>query len=165
MQPCVRPATAEDVGAIAAIYGHAVRTSIATFDVDEPPMSYWTDKVTSINRGDHVLVIAEAGTVVGYAFSAAFRPRPAYAWTRETSVYLAPDAVGRGLGALIYRELLHLLKQDGMHSAIAVLAMPNPASVALHERLGFELAGTLSEVGRKFDRWIDTRNYQLRFPA
>jgi L-amino acid N-acyltransferase YncA len=160
--PRVRPAGDADVAALARIYGHAVRDGVATFDVSNPPTSYWEDKLASTDAGDHVLVVEDGPGVAGYALSTAFRPRTAYAQTRETSVYLAPDAVGMGLGTLLYSELLCLLRADGMHVAVAVVAMPNPASVALHERLGFELAGTLREVGRKFDRWIDTRWYQLK---
>jgi phosphinothricin acetyltransferase len=165
MAPRVRPATDADVDAIARIYGHAVRDSVATFDVLNPPVSYWGKKLASADAGDHVLVVEDGPGVVGYAFSTAFRPRAAYARTRETSVYLAPDAVGRGLGTLLYTELLSMLRTDGMHVAVAVVAVPNPASVALHERLGFELVGTLREVGRKFDRWIDTRWYQLKLAS
>lgn len=102
-----------------------------------------------------------ASGVVGYAYSGEFRSRPAYAQTRETSVYLTADAVGVGVGTRIYSQLLSLLRADGMHLAVAVIAQPNPASVALHEKLGFELVGTLQEVGRKFDKWVDTRWYQL----
>lgn len=79
---------------------------------------------------------------------------------RETSVYLSPDAVGAGLGRLVYTQLLALLRVEDMHRAVAVIALPNPASVALHEALGFEVVGTFNEVGRKFDRWVDTRWYQ-----
>lgn len=157
----IRPAESADVPAIGAVYGHALRTSVATFDVDDPPAAYWQDKVSSSQPGDHVIVIEEDGAVVGFAYSTAFRPRPAYARTKETSIYLAPDAVGRGLGRLAYTHLLDLLRADGMHVAVAVVAVPNPASIALHEALGFELVGTLREVGRKFDRWVDTRWYQL----
>lgn len=158
----VRPANAADVPVLAEIYGDAVRSSVATFDVADPPLRYWHDKVASAEPGDHVIVVEEAGVVIGYAYSAAFRPRPAYAATRETSIYLAPQALGRGLGRLTYEHLLALLRADQMHCAVAVVAMPNPASVALHESLGFELVGTLREVGRKFDRWVDTRWYQRR---
>jgi len=157
----VRPATAADVPAIAAVYGHAVRHTVATFDLVDPPESYWLDKLASVQHGDHLLVVAGEDRVVGFAYSSAFRPRPAYAGTRETSVYLAPDAVGTGLGTAVYTELLRLLRTDRVHRAVAVIAQPNPASVALHERLGFELVGTLHEVGRKFDRWVDTNWYQL----
>lgn len=158
----VRPAALRDVPAIARIYGYAVRESVATFDVTDPPLSYWQDKLASVESGDRVLVVEDAATVVGYAYSTSFRPRAAYALTRETSVYLAPEAVGRGLGRLTYAQLLSMLRADGMHCAVAVVAEPNPASVALHESLGFALVGTLPEVGRKFDRWVDTRWYHLR---
>lgn len=147
---------------IAAIYGHSVRDTVATFDLIDPADGYWQDKIASRLPGDHVLVVEDAGAVVGYAYSTAFRPRPAYAHTRETSVYLSPDAVGRGYGTRVYTALLDLLRADGIHLAVAVVAQPNPASVALHDKLGFELVGTLREVGRKFGRWVDTRWYQLR---
>jgi phosphinothricin acetyltransferase len=158
----VRPATPADIPAIARVYGHALRTSVATFDLTDPPPTYWQQKLSSDEPGDHVLVVEQAAGVVGYAYSTAFRPRPAYARTRETSIYLAPDAVGIGLGRLLYSQLLALLRADGMHLAVAVVAEPNPASIALHESIGFELVGTLREVGRKFGRWVDTRWYQLR---
>jgi phosphinothricin acetyltransferase len=159
----VRKATPADVPAIAAIYRHAVRDSVATFDVVDPPPSYWQAKMSSAEPGDHVVVVEDASAVVvGYAYSTAFRPRPAYARTRETSIYLAPEAAGQGLGRLTYTHLLSLLRDDGVHCAVAVVAEPNPASAALHESLGFQLIGVLSEVGRKFDRWVDTRWYQLR---
>ena len=163
MQPVIRPARLSDVAAIAAAYGHAVRTSVATFDVDDPPESYWAEKVSSVQPGDHVIVLELDGAVAGFAYSTAFRPRPAYAGTRETSIYLGPDAVGHGWGRTTYTRLLDLVRSDGMHCAVAVVAQPNPASTALHEALGFELIGTLREVGRKFDRWVDTRWYQLMF--
>ena len=152
MPPAVRPATPADVPTIATSDGRAVHAGVATFDTTDPPDSYWRDKLASTAPGDHTVVIEDAGEVVGYAYSSAFRPRPAYARTRETSIYLAPAAVGRGLGRLTHSHLLALLRADGVHSAVAVVAPPNPASTALHGSLGLELVGTLREVGRKFDR-------------
>ncbi len=160
--PVIRSAKLDDLPVIARIYGNAVRESVATFDVTDPPPSYWEGKLTSTESGDHVFVVEDKGTVVGYAYSSHFRPRAAYERTRETSIYLMPDSVGQGLGRLLYSHLLAQLRADQVHSAVAVVAEPNPASVALHESLGFELVGTLREVGRKFDRWVDTRWYQLR---
>lgn len=151
-----------DIPAIAQIYGYAVRESVATFDVTDPPLSYWQEKLSNEVPGDHMIVVVNEDTVVGYAYSSVFRSRPAYARTRETSVYLLPDAVGQGLGRLVYSHLLEMLRADRVHSAVAVVAEPNPASVALHESLGFDLVGVLHEVGRKFDRWVDTRWYELR---
>lgn len=157
----IRAAIPDDVPAMSAIYGQAVRASVATFDLIDPPDSYWLDKLASTEPGDHAIVVTEAGSVVGFAYASAFRSRPAYGRTRETSIYLASTAVGRGLGDLTYAHLLALLVADGVHTAVAVVAEPNPASCALHESLGFELVGTLREVGQKFNRWIDTRWYQL----
>lgn len=158
----VRGATTEDLPAIAAIYGAAVRTSVATFDVEDPPLGYWLARLESPQPGDHVLVAEADGGVLGYAYSGAFRPRLGYRLTRETSVYIAPAAQGRGVGRALYAALLRLMRSDGIHLAVAVVAQPNPASVALHRALGFSEVGTLHEVGRKFDRWVDTTWFELR---
>lgn len=160
MALAIRPALAVDVAAIRAIYGHAVQATVATFDLENPEPEYWLDKIGRQGDGDHVLVAAEGGAVVGFAYSGPFRPRPAYALTRETSVYVAPGELGRGVGRTLYEALLARLRADGMHLAVAVVALPNPASVALHEHTGFAEVGTVREIGRKFGRWVDTRWYQ-----
>ena len=156
----LRTATTADLPALAAIYNEAVATSVATFDVEPQPPELFADRVASTRPGDHVVVAEVGGGVVGMAYAAAYRPRPAYDGTRETSVYLAGDARGRGLGSALYRELLARVDADGIHLCLAVIAQPNPASEALHEALGFERVGTLREVGRKFDRWVDTTIWQ-----
>ena len=158
----VRAATEADLSAIAAIYGHAVRTSVATFDLEDPDPAYWQAKLDSPHPGDHLLVAEDAdGQVVGYAYSASFRPRPAYDATRETSVYLAPEATGRGVGTALYTRLLELLREAGVHLVVAVVAQPNPASNALHRSVGFREVGTLEEVGHKLGRWVSTTWFQL----
>ena len=158
----IRPALAGDVPAIAQIYGHAVRTSVATFDVADPDPAYWQAKLESAHPGDHVLVAEDAdGRVVGYAYSGSFRPRPAYDRTRESSVYLAPEAVGRGVGTALYSRLIELLREAGVHLVVAVVAQPNPASDALHRSLGFREVGVLEEVGHKFGAYVSPRWYQL----
>ena len=156
----VRPATGSDLDGIAAIYDEQVRTGISTFDLEPPPASYWAHRLASDEPGDHFLVDEDAGEVVGFAYSSDYRPRPGYRLTRETSVYLAEQARGRGLGRRLYDALLPCLAADGMHVALALVTLPNPASVALHVACGFEHLGTMREVGRKFDRWLDTAWYQ-----
>jgi phosphinothricin acetyltransferase len=156
----LRTATAADLPAIAEIYNDAVRTSVATFDLEPQPSELFADRVASTRPGDHVVVAEVDGRVVGMAYAATYRPRPAYAGTRETSVYLADDARGRGLGRALYGELLRRVDADGIHVCLAVIAEPNAASEALHRALGFERVGTLREVGRKFDRWVDTTWWQ-----
>jgi L-amino acid N-acyltransferase YncA len=158
----IRVATEQDLPAIKAIYDHEVRTGIATFDTEPPPMEKWADRLTSTEAGEHLLVAERDGEVAGYAYSTTYRPRLAYARTRETSVYLAPDATGQGLGRALYDDLLSRLRADGMHVALGVIALPNPASEALHRACGFERVGVLPEVGNKFERWIDTAFWALR---
>jgi phosphinothricin acetyltransferase len=158
--PEIRPAGTGDIPGIAAIYDEQVRTSIATFDLESPGRDYWQHHLESTEPGDHVLVADDGGEVVGYAYASAYRPRPGYRLTRETSVYLAEGARGRGLGRRLYDDLLARMRADGIHVALALVALPNPASVALHEACGFEHLGTMREVGRKFGRWLDTAWYQ-----
>lgn len=157
MGTTIRTATAADLEAVAAIYDHEVLHGIATFDIEPPPLSVWVARLASAEPGDHLLVAeSEEAGVVGYASSSAYRPRPAYRHTRETSIYLAEGARGQGLGRALMDDLLGRLDADGVHRAVALIALPNPASVALHEALGFGHIGTLTEVGHKFGRWIDT---------
>jgi phosphinothricin acetyltransferase len=158
----IRPATERDLPAVKAIYDVQVRYGIATFDLKPPPLSYWQSRLASTEAGDRLLVADSGTAVVGYAYSSAYRPRPAYRHTRETSVYLDPAAQGQGIGRRLYDELLAGLRADGMHQALAVVALPNPASQALHRACGFTSAGVLHEVGRKFGRWIDTEWWELR---
>lgn len=157
----IRPAVAEDVAAIGAIYAHEVAHGTATFDTTPPPDQTWADKASDTSPGHHLLVADDDGIVLGFAYSVAYRPRGAYAATKETSVYLAEAAQGRGLGRALYTELLRRLRADGVHTAIAVIASPNPASAALHRASGFERAGVLREVGLKFGRRLDTEFWQL----
>ena len=101
--------------------------------------------------------------MVGFSYAGGYRPRPGYRLTRETSVYVAEEARGQGLGRRLYDDLLPRLEADGIHVALALIALPNDASVALHEACGFAHLGTMLEVGRKFDRWLDTAWYQRTF--
>ncbi len=157
----VRPATSADLPAVKAIYDVQVREGIATFDVEPPPLASWESHLSSTEPGDRMLVAVEQDTVLGYAYSSSYRPRPAYRHTRETSVYLAPAAQGRGVGRQLYDELLRLLRTDGVHRAVALVALPNPASQGLHRACGFTSVGVLHEVGHKLGRWIDTEWWEL----
>jgi L-amino acid N-acyltransferase YncA len=161
-QPRVRPATLADLPAVKEIYDHQVRTSVSTFETSPPPLEYWTARLDSTETGDHLLVAVEGEALLGYAYSSSYRPRPAYARTRETSVYLAPGAGGRGVGRMLYDDLLGALRADGVHTVLAVIAQPNPASEGLHRACGFEMVGLLPEVGFKQERWIDTALWALR---
>lgn len=157
----IRPAEDDDLPKIATIYNHEVAHSIATFDTDPPPDGHWQDKLASSRQGCHFLVAVDDDCdVVGFAYSWPYRPRPAYARTRETSIYLDRSVQRQGVGRQLYPALLDTMARSGVHTAVAGVAVPNPGSVRLHLRVGFEHVGTMREVGYKFDRWIDIEWYQ-----
>ncbi len=158
----IRPATAADLPGIKAIYDVEVRDGISTFATEPPGVGYWQVRLDSDETGDHLLVATDGDAVLGYAYAASYRPRAAYRHTRETSVYLAADARGHGLGRRLYDELLGLMRADGVRLVVAVVALPNAGSRGLHRACGFEPVGVLHDVGRKFDTWIDTELWELR---
>lgn len=157
----LRPATRGDAAEVAAIYARYVRESSVTFEL-EPPAPQEMSARIGADAGLYPWIVAEApdGSLAGYAYACPFRPRAAYRFTVETSVYLRPEATGRGVGAAVYRPLLVTLEAQGFTQAIAAVALPNPASVTLHERLGFAHAGTYREVGYKLGRWVDVGLWQ-----
>jgi phosphinothricin acetyltransferase len=159
--PVVRPAREADLPAIAEIYNHEIANSVATFDLEPPAGDYWHKRLAGAHEGDHLLVAVDADQdVVGYAYSWSYRPRPAYSLTRETSIYLDPSVRGRGIGRMLYPALLDTMADSGVHTAVALVALPNPGSVALHKACGFEHVGSMREVGYKFDQWVDVEWYQ-----
>jgi phosphinothricin acetyltransferase len=140
----IRAAALADLAAVTAIYNHYVETSAYTFDLHS-------------FTGRHRLLVAEDddGRLLGYACAGPLRPKAAYDRSVETTIYLHPDARGSGLGPRLYGALLKLLAANDVHRCYAVVTMPNPASIHLHERLGFREVGRLTECGFKFDRWWD----------
>jgi phosphinothricin acetyltransferase len=157
----IRPAVEGDLPDIATIYNHEVANSHATFDLEPPTLAYWQQRLEGAQRGDHLLVAVDPdGAVVGYSYSWSYRPRPAYNRTRETSIYVDPLVRGRGIGRRLYPALLEEMADSGIHTAVALVALPNPSSSALHEACGFAQVGTMREVGYKFDRWVDVAWYQ-----
>ena len=155
----VRDATEADLAAVAEIYAHETRHSISTFDTEERSVEVWRHKL----GGQYPFLVADDDSVPAYAYASEFRDRPAYHLTVETSVYVHRDARGRRLGSLLYDALLARLAEQGFHTALALIALPNDASVRLHERAGFEHAGTMREVGDKHGRMIDVAIYQRMF--
>jgi phosphinothricin acetyltransferase len=151
----IRRALPADLPAVAAIYAREAREGHATFDLEPRAMELWEDRLDAAGPGEHFLVADADGTVTGYATSSPFRPKPAYAHTRESTVYVAPGQQGRGTGRALYDALLARLAADGIHLVVAAVALPNDASLALHRACGFEEVGVMREVGRKHDRWID----------
>lgn len=153
-----RTATPDDLDAIAEIYAHYVRTSVATFEMDPPDRAEWRRRFDAITEGGLPFLATERdGVVAGYAYCAPWKTRPAYAATVEDSVYVAPSALGQGCGSELMRALLDACGSAGIREVIAVIAdSGDPASVQLHHRFGFTDAGRLVRVGYKHDRFIDT---------
>jgi L-amino acid N-acyltransferase YncA len=153
----VRPATAGDSAAIAALYDHHVRHGTASFDSEGPTAAQWAVKIAYVqSRGWPFLVTELDGSLAGYAYATQFRDRPAYARTCENSIYIAPAAIGQGLGAALLAELIEQARASGFHQMIAVIGGGEPASVALHAKLGFVERGRMKDVGLKFGRTLDT---------
>jgi len=158
----LRPARLDDLPRLTEIYNHYVRTTAITFDIDPVTVDerrLWFAQFAPSGR-HRVLVAEEAGTVLGYAGSHQFRSKQAYDTTVETTVYCAPEATGRGLGTLLYATLFAAIAGEDLRRAVAGITLPNDASVALHERFGFTLAGVMHDVGRKFDRYWDVAWYE-----
>lgn len=153
----IRGAREGDLEEIAAIYSHESRHAYSTFETEARPASAWSSRLSS---ADPFLVAVRGGEVVGFAYASPFRERPAYHRTRETSVYLHRGARGLGAGTLLYAELLPRLRGQGIRTALALIALPNDASVRLHVSAGYEQVGTLREVGDKLGRWIDVGVFQ-----
>jgi phosphinothricin acetyltransferase len=158
----VRPATEHDLGQLNDIYNRYVVETHFTFDIE--PMTIearreWFGHYASTGR-HRVLVGVSDATVIGYTCSSRWRPKPAYETSVETSIYLAPDAVGRGIGTRLYEELFKQLQREDVHRAYAGIALPNQASIALHERVGFKRVAHFTEQGRKFDRYWDVGWYE-----
>ena len=156
-RPSLRSATRADAPTVAEIYAHHVLNGTATFDIDPPKADHWADKIEQIGQRRWPFLIAEhQATVIGYAYATQFRDRPAYAATCENSIYLAPDWVGQGVGALLLAHLLDAAAACRFTQMIGVIGGGEPASVALHRKLGFVEAGRMRNVGQKFGRMLDT---------
>ena len=166
MPLAIRSASIDDLARLTEIYNHYVLTSHVTFDLSPVTLEERREWFSQFDvAGPHRLLVAdENGIVVGYAGSFRFRTRKAYDATIETTVYCAPEAVGRGIGSALYGALFESLSGDDLHVAIGAIAVPNEASIALTERFGFVLAGVTHEVGRKFDRYWDVAWYEKRLP-
>lgn len=154
----VRPATIADCTAIQQIYAHHVLTGTASFEIEPPSVYEIQQRLEGIIGGGYPYgVYVEDGTILGYCYVAAYRTRPAYRYTVENSVYVQHDALGFGIGTLLLTWLIIECQQREYREIVAVIGdSNNSASIALHKKCGFQHIGTLSNVGYKFDRWLDS---------
>lgn len=158
----LRPALPADAAAIAAIYSHYILTTTISFEEDPVDAQEIAQRMQAVEvAGLPYLVAEEDGAIMGYAYATPWRVRRAYRSSVETSVYLRAGTHARGTGTALYQALLAALTASGYHLAIGGIAQPNAASVALHEKLGFEKVAHFKEVGYKFGRWVDVGYWQL----
>ena len=157
MSISIRPSLPADIPAVTRIYAHAVTNGTASFELEPPDEKEMARRREAILAGGYPHLVAEAaGEVVGYAYASAFRPRPAYRFSVEDSVYVAPGRQGAGIGRALLSALVAVCAEQGYRQMIAVIGdRASLASIRLHERAGFSHAGRLSNVGFKHDAWRD----------
>jgi phosphinothricin acetyltransferase len=161
VRPEIRVAEPRDAKAIADIYNHYVQTSIVTFEEDPVTAAEIARRMEEVQSAPLPWLIAEEGSqVVGYAYATPWRTRTAYRFSVEVTVYVAPGYAGRGIGSMLYSQLFPMLQAQGIHAVMGGIALPNEASVALHEKFGFRQVAAFQEVGFKFNRWIDVGYWQ-----
>ncbi len=155
--PLIRPSRDEDVAAITAIYAHHVLTGTGTFEIDPPTEADMANRRADVlAKGLPYLVVEDAGRVIGFAYCNWFKPRPAYRFSAEDSIYMASDAHRKGLGKALLAELCTRAERAGVRKLLAVIGdSANTGSVGVHTALGFSHVGVLKSCGWKFDRWLD----------
>jgi len=159
--PSIRLATADDAAAVAEIYAPVVRESVVSFETDPPTTEEIADRIRATTTRYPWLVCEHDGSVLGYAYASQHRSRDAYRWSVDVSVYVAERARRSGVGRGLYESLFETLRLQGFYNAYAGIALPNRASVGLHESLGFEPVGVYRSVGYKHGAWHDVGWWQL----
>jgi len=150
---------ARDAAACAEIYAPYVTDSVVSFEEEAPDADAMAHRIEAAHEW---LVLERDGAVAGYAYGGVHRPRAAYRWSTEVSVYVGAAHHRTGVGRALYLDLFDRLRERGFHLALAGITLPNPASVAIHEALGFQYVGTYHEIGFKFGAWHDVGWWELR---
>ncbi len=156
-----RNARIEDAPAITEIYNYYIRETIISFEEEPISPEEMASRMSEVlDLGFPWIVAEKNGTVLGYCYGSKWKGRCAYRYTAELTVYLHPEAIGMGLGTKLYQMLFEALRELSIHVIIGGISLPNPASVALHEKMGMTKASHYREVGYKFDQWIDVGYWQ-----
>jgi L-amino acid N-acyltransferase YncA len=157
----IRPYRADDIAAVTRIYGHYVRDTVITFETEEPDEAEMAGRFATIASKGHPLLIGEMdGSVIGYAYASTYRAREAYRFTCEDSIYLAPTAVGHGIGGRLLGRLIEDSSKAGLRQMLAVITAERENSIRLHAKHGFRMIGRYEALGYKFDRWLDVVHMQ-----
>lgn len=157
----IRPATQGDAARLAEIYNYYIEKTTVTFEEVPLDASEMSARI-SCSADEYPWLVADADDIVcGYAYASRWSDRSGYGPSAETTVYLAQEHIGKGLGSELYSALIDDLRHRKLHSAIGIIALPNSASIALHERLGYRKIGEFQEIGKKFGQWINVGYWQL----
>jgi L-amino acid N-acyltransferase YncA len=156
----IRSGQPSDASRIAEIYNYYVRNTVVTFEEEPISVHDMARRIASVTESLPWLLWEAGGSILGYAYAARWNERSAYRFSVETTIYLSPDHVRQGIGMRLYDALIAELKSRKLHCAIGAIALPNEASEALHERLGFSKIGYLKDVGWKLGRWVDVGYWQ-----
>lgn len=157
----IRSVHIEDAQALLDIYNYYVLHTTVTFDIEPLALETFQTKIEHIITSYPFIVFESEGEILGFAYGSRFRPKPAYDYVVESTVYVKHGHHGKQIGSKLYAELLKQLKQTKLHTVLGVLTVPNDASIKLHERFGFKQVATLDEVGFKFGQWQDVGIWQL----
>ncbi len=158
----IRDITLGDAKQIADIYNYYIRNTFITFEEDALTEENMKVRIRTHTKNLPWIVCEDNNEILGYAYAAEWKTRSAYRFSVESTVYLKQDQQGRGLGTLLYQELLNRIKKSNIHIVLGGIALPNEASVALHEKFGFKKVAHLAEVGYKFEKWIDVGYWELQ---
>ncbi|WP_372935399.1 arsinothricin resistance N-acetyltransferase ArsN1 family B [Mariniphaga sediminis] len=157
----IRDIHINDSKALAAIYNYYISHTCITFEETPVTENDIKERIQSHNLNLPWIVYEENGEIMGYAYATEWKSRSAYKFSVESTVYLKQGSQGKGIGTILYRELLNRIAQSNIHAVIGGIALPNKPSVALHEKLGFEKVAQFKEVGFKFGKWIDVGYWEL----
>ena len=162
----IRPATAKDCPQIADIYNYYIAESAATFEETPVSAQQMNDRLTAVTDAGYAWLVSETDDekdkITGYAYAQRWKGRSAYRFSAEVTVYLANGHSGRGTGTLLYEQLFSQLKDMGCRNLIAGISLPNPDSIALHEKFGMTQVALFPRIGYKFNRWIDVGYWQVQ---
>lgn len=158
----IRPVELRDAEAIAAIYNHYILNTVITFEEEEITAHDIALRIQNVGSCNFPWLVAEDnGTIIGYTYATKWGTRSAFRYSVEIGIYLSPTSVANGWGTLLYKALFSALREKSIHLAIAGITLPNQASIALHEKFGMKQVAHFSEVGFKFDRWLDVGYWQI----
>ena len=157
----IRPVHINDAQELLEMYNYYVINTTVNFDIEPLSLKTFTDKLNIITADYPFIVLEENNEILGYAYGSRFRPRAAYNYVAESTVYVKHTAHGKQIGSKLYTELIRLLKETDLHTVLGVLTIPNEASIKLHEKFGFEQVANLKEVGLKFGEWQNVGIWQL----